>query len=271
MICTLGDVLLDVIVALDGPVEEDTDTYGKTRVGTGGQAANVAAWTVALGGAARLLARRAVDPVGELLTRNLERRGVEVCGPVSEGATGTVVSIAAPDGRRSMLTDRGVSLDFEPDAFDPAWLDGCEWLHVSAYSLVASPLRETALLAARTARASGTKISLDLASTGAFRRQAGSEQLRDAARTLLPDLVFANEAEAKAFGEIGARTFVIKRGERGCTIREDGESRDYAAVPAELVDATGAGDAFAAGFLLGGPELAVSAAARCVATMGAMP
>ena len=270
MICTLGDVLLDVIVALDGPVEEDTDTYGKTRVGTGGQAANVAAWTVALGGAARLLARRAVDPVGELLTRDLERRGVEVCGPVSEGATGTVVSIAAPDGRRSMLTDRGVSLGFEPDEFDPGWVGGCEWLHVSAYSLVPSPLRETALLAAESARAAGAKVSLDLASTGAIRK-AGVEELHDDARMLSPDLVFANEAEAEEFGGIGAHTVVIKRGERGCTIREDDESRDYDAVPAELVDSTGAGDAFAAGFLLCGPELAVSAAGRCVATMGAMP
>ncbi|MGI8606135.1 MAG: carbohydrate kinase family protein [Gaiellaceae bacterium] len=270
MICTLGDVLLDVIVALDGPVEEDTDTYGKTRVGVGGQAANVAAWVVALGGTARLVARRAEDPRGELLTQDLERRGVEVCGPVGEGATGTVVSIATPDGRRSMLTDRGVSLGFEPDAFDPAWVDGCAWLHVSAYSLVASPLREAALLAARTARVSGVEISLDLASIGAF-RHVGVEQLREAARALRPDLVFANEAEAEEFGGIGARTFVLKRGERGCTIRVDGESRDHDAVPAQLVDSTGAGDAFAAGFLLDGPELALSAAARCVATMGAMP
>jgi len=270
VISTLGDVLLDVIVALDGPIEEDTDTYGKTRVATGGQAANVAAWIVALGGAARLVARRADDPVGELLARDLELRGVEVCGPVAHGATGTVVSIAAPDGRRSMLTDRGVSLGFEPTALDPAWLDGCEWLHVSAYSLVAPPLRETALLAAQAARASGAEVSLDLASTGAFRR-AGVEQLRAAARLLSPALVFANEAEAAAFDGIGARTFVVKRGERGCTIRAEGENRDYGAVPAELVDSTGAGDAFAAGFLLGGPELAVSAAARCVATMGAMP
>jgi ribokinase len=270
VICTLGDVLLDVIVALAGPVEEDTDTYGKTRVATGGQAANVAAWIVALGGAARLVARRAADPVGELLTLELERRGVEVCGPLTKGATGTVVSIAAPDGRRSMLTDRGVSLGFEPDEFDPAWLDGCEWLHVSAYSLVASPVRETALLAGQTARAAGAKVGLDLASTGAF-RQAGVEELREAARMLSPDLVLANEAEAEEFGGIGADTVVIKRGERGCTIRRDGESRDYDAVPVKLVDSTGAGDAFAAGFLLGGPELAVSAAARCVATMGAMP
>ena len=53
MICTLGDLLLDVIVRLDGPIAEDTDTYGRTRVGPGGQAANVAAWTAALGGRAK--------------------------------------------------------------------------------------------------------------------------------------------------------------------------------------------------------------------------
>ena len=100
---------------------------------------------------------------------------------------------------------------------------------------------------------------------------ARPEALRDAARKLSPDLVFANEAEAEEFGGIGAHTVVIKRGARGCTVRRDGESHDYDAESARLVDSTGAGDAFAAGFLLGGPELAVSAAARCVATMGAMP
>jgi len=66
-------------------------------------------------------------------------------------------------------------------------------------------------------------------------------------------------------------TFVVKRGARGCIVRSRSEEREYPAEPADVVDSTGAGDAFAAGFLLGGPELALQAAARCVAQMGAMP
>ena len=100
MICTLGDLLLDVVVRLDGPIAEDTDTYGRTRVGAGGQAANVAAWVVALGGSARFIGKRARDATGRLLAEELASRGVELAGPEVELGTGTVVSVATPDGPR---------------------------------------------------------------------------------------------------------------------------------------------------------------------------
>ena len=66
-------------------------------------------------------------------------------------------------------------------------------------------------------------------------------------------------------------TVVVKRGANGCVVRRGSKAREYPAEPATVVDATGAGDAFAAGFLAGGPELAVRTAARCVSQMGAMP
>jgi sugar/nucleoside kinase (ribokinase family) len=83
VLCTLGDLLLDVIVRLDGPIAEDTDTYGRTRVGPGGQAANVAAWTAALGRPTRFIGKRARDPAGRFLADELRRRGVDVAGPRS--------------------------------------------------------------------------------------------------------------------------------------------------------------------------------------------
>src|ERR687896_1508769 len=101
VICTLGDLLLDVIVRLEGPIAGDTDTYGRTRVGAGGQAANVAAWVSALGGRGRFLGKRARDPAGRAIAEELESRDVELWGPVVERGTGTVVSLATPDGRRS--------------------------------------------------------------------------------------------------------------------------------------------------------------------------
>ena len=108
-VCTLGDLLLDVVVRLDEPMAEDTDAYGRIRVTPGGQAANVAAWAAALGARARLIAAHARDAAGRLLQDELRARGVELSGCELAEGTGTVVSVATPDGSRSMLTDRGIA------------------------------------------------------------------------------------------------------------------------------------------------------------------
>jgi sugar/nucleoside kinase (ribokinase family) len=165
-----------------------------------------------------------------------------------------------------MLSDRGVAPELRAEELQNEWLDGCEHLHLPAYSVLAPPIRDAAYAAAE--RVPGT--SLDLSSTAAI-RAAGIDELQAAVSRLRPDVVFANEDEAALVGEIAAETVVIKRGARGCLVRSGGEEQEYAALPAEVVDSTGAGDAFAAGFLLGGPDLALEAAARCVASMGAMP
>ena len=266
MICTLGDLLLDVVVRLESPIAEDTDTYGRTRVGAGGQAANVAAWAAALEGRARFVGKRARDPVGRLLADELRGRGVELAGPEVESGTGTVVSVATPDGARTMLSDRGVSPEFGPEELEPAWLDGCEWLHLPGYSLVAPPLRETALAAASLA----PRVSVDLSSTAAI-ETAGVGRFRAAIAEARPEVVFANEAEAALVGDVEAPTLVVKRGRRGCSVHSANGDVELAALDADVVDSTGAGDAFAAGFLLGGTDLALEAAARCVSHLGAMP
>jgi sugar/nucleoside kinase (ribokinase family) len=266
MICTLGDLLLDVIVRLEGPIAEDTDTYGATRVGAGGQAANVAAWLAALGAEARFVGKRARDPAGRLVAEELESRGVEVAGPVVESGTGTVVSIATPDGSRTMLSDRGVASELATNEVERAWFEDCERLHLPAYSLVAPPISGAAIEVAELA----SRISIDLSSTAAL-ELAGVDRFRAMLLELGPDVVFANEAEAELVGPLDAETVVIKRGARGCVVRTGSEEREYPALPAEVVDTTGAGDALAAGFLLAGPELGLEAAARCVAQLGAMP
>jgi sugar/nucleoside kinase (ribokinase family) len=266
MICSLGDLLLDVVVRLEGPIAEDTDTYGRTKVGAGGQAANVAAWVAALGGEACFMGKRARDAGGRLVSNELLARGVKVAGPQVERGTGTVVSIATADGKRTMLSDRGVAPELRPEELDDRWFESCERLHLPAYSLLASPIREAALAAARLA----PSVSVDLSSTAAI-RAVGVEELRGVIGEVRPDIVFANEDEQALVGRLDVETLVVKRGPRGCSVFTGGAERDYPAEPAELVDSTGAGDAFAAGFLLGGPELALRAAARCVGQMGAMP
>ena len=261
LVCALGDLLLDVIVRLETPIAPDTDTYGTTSVGAGGQAANVAAWAAALGGRGRFLGKRAHDAAGRLVAAELAARGVELAGPEVEDGTGTVVSIAGPDGSRSMLSDRGVAPELAPEELEPAWLEGCDWLHLPGYSLVRHPIAAAATKAAELA----ARVSVDASSTAAI-AEVGPELFREAVRALRPAVVFANEAESELLGTLEAETVVI-HGSAGCRVGDE----PFEALPAEVVDTTGAGDAFAAGFLLGGPELALQAAARCVSRMGAMP
>jgi ribokinase len=101
--------------------------------------------------------------------------------------------------------------------------------------------------------------------------QAGPQFVRAVIQETPVALVFGNEDEVDLLGGIPASRVVIKRGARGVLVRTQGETQELPALEAEVVDTTGAGDAFAAGFLLGGPENGLEAAARCVATMGAMP
>ena len=269
-LCTLGDLLLDVVARLEQPLASGSDTRAVTRVGAGGQAANVAAWAVELGAAARLIGARATDVAAELVARELADRGVELAGPAVDGRNGVVVSLAEPGGERTMASDRGVAPELRAEDLDPAWFDGCEWLHVAGYSLVLPPIDGAAARAASLARDNGAGVSVDV-SAWTVVRELGAERFRERLAALAPDVVFANEREREELGAFAAPTWVVKRGARGCRVEVDGEAAEFAAVDADVADTTGAGDAFAAGFIVGGPELGLETAARCVAQLGAMP
>jgi sugar/nucleoside kinase (ribokinase family) len=265
--CVLGDAHLDVVVCPEGPVAEETDTPARTWVGPGGQAANVAAWIAALGGQARLIAARGTDQAAQLVAGDLRNRGVSLYGPVIDGRTGVVVSLSYDGARRSMLTDRGVGPELGADALDEAWLAGCGLLHLPAYSLTRSPVSGAALAAA----ARVPRLSVDLSSTAVL-HEYGVARFRALLGRLRPEVVFGNEAEADLIGELGGTglagtDLVVKLGARG--VRAGGTV--YPAQPVDAVDPTGAGDAFAAGYLVGGVSVGLAAAARAVAKMGAMP
>jgi sugar/nucleoside kinase (ribokinase family) len=267
LVCTLGDLTLDVIVRLAGPIATGADTPAHTQLSTGGQAANVAAWAAELGARARFIGKRGDDEAGRLAAGGLESHGVEIAGPV-EGKGGVICSLVDPGGDRSMLSDRGAAASFRPDELDPRWLDGCDHLFVSGYALLADPTRATARAAVELARVQGAAVSVDLASWSAL-EEYGAAPMRTLLAELQPDVVFANEDEDRVLGgPVPGAAWILKRGLRGCSF--DGDER--AALPvAEVVDSTGAGDALAAGFVVGGPDLALEAAARCVSRLGSMP
>jgi ribokinase len=266
-VCTLGDVTLDLVAVLRTPIADGGDAEAEIRVSPGGQAVNVAAWAAALGAGARVVAKRGNDLAGELAAKTLAERGVEVAGP-KHGRNGTICSLVSPDGQRSMVSDRGASAGLRADELDVGWFAGCDHLAVSGYALMREPARAAARRAVALARPLGAAVSVDLASWSGI-RDVGAEAFRRVVEQLEPDVVFANEEELETIGgRFAGPAWIVKRGGGGCSF--DGDERP--ALPVErVVDTTGAGDALAAGWIVGGPELALEAAARCVATVGSMP
>jgi sugar/nucleoside kinase (ribokinase family) len=175
-----------------------------------------------------------------------------------------------------MASDRGVAPLLEPEELDAAWLE-CDVLHVSGYALLREPVSRAALHAVGLARERGARVSVDLAAWTEI-RSYGPVRFRELLDRIAPDVLFATEAEWQMLGGayLSAPTGVIKRGARGCIVATEEARLDLAAVPGEVVDATGAGDALAAGFLLGGSleeaaRRGLEAAARCVARVGSLP
>jgi sugar/nucleoside kinase (ribokinase family) len=274
-IATLGDVLLDVVVLLSEPLVPGGDVRASSRAGAGGQAANVAAWAAELGAEARCIAKRGDDPAGELVARELEARGVELVGPVAESETGVVVSIVHA-GDRSLASDRGIAPALAPGELELGWF-ACDVLHLSGYALLREPIAAAALQAARFAREQGARVSVDVAAWTEI-RSYGPVQFRELLDKLVPDILFATEAEWELLGGayLTAPVGVLKRGARGCTVFTEDAKLDFAAVEAKVVDPTGAGDALAAGFLVGGSleeaaRRGLDAAARCIAKVGSLP
>ena len=274
-IATLGDVLLDVVVLLSEPLVPGGDVRASSRAGAGGQAANVAAWVAELGAEARCIAKRGDDPAGELVSRELEARGVELVGPVAEGETGVVVSIVR-EGDRSLASDRGIAPALAPEELEVDWF-ACDVLHLSGYALLREPIAAAALRSARLAREQGARVSVDVAAWTEI-RSYGPVQFRELLDELVPDVLFATEAEWELLGGayLTAPVGVLKRGARGCSVFTEDAKLDFAALDVEVVDPTGAGDALAAGFLVGGSleeaaRRGLEAAARCIAKVGSLP
>jgi sugar/nucleoside kinase (ribokinase family) len=199
--------------------------------------------------------------MGRLATAELESYGVEVRGPVASGRSGVVASIREVNGQRTMASDRGVAPLLDPDELDGDWVTTADVLHVSGYCLFREPIAAAAI----TAAASASRVTVDLSSAQGI-RATGVERFRTMLAALKPDLVFATETERAVIPDFPA-TWVTKLGPRGAVFPEGA----YPARSTHPVDTTGAGDALAAGYLLGGPELAMEAAARCVTHVGAMP
>ena len=229
------------------------------RESSGGSAANTCAVAAALGARVAYLGKVADDPLGEAFRRDITAAGVHFpSAPLTEGApTARCLILVTPDGQRTMNTFLGASIAFASHDVDADLISQSAVLYLEGY-LFDPPAAQTAFrTAARAARHARRQVALSLSDAFCVDRH------RDAFRTLLSDtdILFANEAELCSLYEANrledaldavagdVTLAVITRGEEGSVILRGAERISVAAEPATVVDTTGAGDAYAAGFL----------------------
>jgi sugar/nucleoside kinase (ribokinase family) len=289
-VVVLGDVMTDVVVRLSAPIAVGSDTPSRVAMAGGGSAANVAAWLASIEVPVALVGRVGDDSAGRAAAADLAAYGVAPHLAVDpDRPTGTCVVLVAPDGERSMLPDPGANAALAADDLPDGLIGPGQHLHLSGYPLLHSGARPAALAALRLAAERGASVSVDPASAAPLAALGADEWLRwtgggamclanaDEARVLTGYSEPTAAVRALAAHYAGA---VVKLGAAGAVWCA--ADTQPVAVPAEpttpVVDTTGAGDAFAAGFLAAhlvgaGPEEALRAgcrlAARAVATVGA--
>jgi ribokinase len=252
----LGDLMVDVVARIGGPLAHGSDTAARISVEGGGSAANVADWAASLGTPTSLVCRAGEDHRGSAAINALQDVDVHVALD-PERPTGTCVVLVEPGGERTMLPDPGANDGPLPE------IPLGDHLHVVGYALLRDGPRASALAAIERARAARMTVSVDPSSWALLYPGA------------IPavDLLLPNEREAEL---LDGGDMVVKLGPGGARWGDV----HVPAEPVTVVDTTGAGDAFAAGFLSArlqgaGPREALEAgcrvAARAVAQVGARP
>ena len=288
----IGDVMLDVVTKIEvmpSEISYGSDTPAKISTHGGGAAGNVAAWLTRTDARATIVGHVGNDAAGSALVSEFDALGVRHHNLVVEnGHSGVVVVLVDPTGERTMFPDNGANSGLHIG--DLPELEGFNAVYISGYSPL-DPLSLTGVkeMIAKI-RSAGITIYFDPASVGGMKEVAIEE-----VKSWLPlmDVILLNEEEAIYLSgasdiEVAldylltqCQTVVIKRGSHGAIGKSrGGESVSVPAIPTTVVDTTGAGDSFAAGFisyfatkkdlaraLMAGAEVA----AHCVAIVGARP
>jgi sugar/nucleoside kinase (ribokinase family) len=293
-VVVVGDIMTDVVAQVGDPLALGSDTAAHVVTRQGGAGANVAAWLAERRVPVVLVGRVGDDPFGREAVAALAAAGVRPAVAVDPvRATGTCVVLVGGDGERTMLPDAGSNSGLTAGDLPSGLLAGARHLHLSGYTLLNPGSREAGLAAVAAARAAGGPVSRDAASAAPLEAVGGKEFLR-----LTEDvgLAFCTLEEAEVL--VGTRDpdvaaarltatyeqVVLKLGAAGArwSAADDpaGHRVPQCPCPDGVVDSTGAGDAFAAGYLAatfggaGVPEALAAGcalAARVVSRVGARP
>jgi sugar/nucleoside kinase (ribokinase family) len=237
---------------------------GPATVISGGSAGNTAVGVASLGGKAAYFGKVKDDELGRLFGHDIRAMGVHFpTAPASDGpATARSFILVTPDGERTMNTYLGACVTFGPDDIDEATVRGSAISYFEGYLWDPPAAKDAIRKAAAIAHEAGREVAITLSDSFCVDRYR--EEFLFLMRTRAVDLVFANESELTSLYQTGdfdvalaairkdATTAVITRSERGALVATKDDVVEAAAAKIErLVDATGAGDLFASGFLFG--------------------
>ncbi len=283
-------------MSLVGPEDRDRLRLGLpvSATASGGSAANTAAGLALMGASVAFVGRVGDDELGRAFEAGLEDLGVSFAGIRSDrDSTGNCVVMVTPDGERTMCTYLGAGAQLGPDDLDQSLVASASLCYLEGYLWDSPTAGPMARLAARLCREGGGRVVLSLSDAGCVQRHYGAfQELLDGGEGGV-DIVFGNEDEMreltasedpvpkmKALSHSGVIS-VMTRAERGSVVTAGGQSHAVQAVSVpKVIDATGAGDLYAAGFLRGllaGADLRVcaragsEAASRVLGQMGARP
>jgi len=253
-----GDVIDDIVVTPLDVLTRDSDTTSHIRHTPGGSAANQATWLASRGLAVRFVARVGAADI-ERHRSELESFGVEaVLIPDHDAPTGTIVVMLDGDGSRTMYTDRGANLRLTTADMPPSLLDGVDALHVNGYALFADEPRSAMTALVGQALRRDIVVTVDPCSS-AYIEQLGAATFL--ACTLGATVCLPNLDEGRALTgcteAVDVLSFLrdhypvvaLKLGSGGVLVSERGRVELIRSVASSVVDPTGAGDAFCAGFL----------------------
>jgi ribokinase len=259
-VLVVGDVMVDVVAHMTGPLAVGSDTPAQVETRPGGSGANVAAWLAEAGAEVALAARVGADAAAARAADGLRHHGVRLeLTDDPDRPTGTCVVLVGPDGERSMLPDPGANAALAPRDLPSRRFRGGAHLHVAGYALLRAGSRDAARVALGRARAAGMTISVDPSSAAPVAGFGADRFLELAGH---PDVLLPNAEEARALtGEarhadaaraltVHAREVVVTLGPAGALWTDGRVTLEAPAVPrGPVADTTGAGDAFTAGFL----------------------
>ena len=261
-ILSIGDLLLDIVVRYDPASAEEDASPDMVQVLPGGSAANFAVHAARLGANVLFVSRVGPDWAGEMLARSLASEGVQSHIKVVDEATGRVLAMVDSRGRNRMWSYPGASGTISPDDLDPSWFVGLDAFHLTGYSLLRDRPRAAALRALELARQNGEPFCTLDPNPAHLMSDFGPSRFREMVESLHFDAIFPNLAEGRLLSDkerpdeivsdllVVAPIVVLTMGEEGCIAARDRERIKVEAAPATLIDTTGAGDAFAAGFVV---------------------
>lgn len=262
-VVVLGDINVDVIFIVESlPRPGEVLGARSARVYHGGVGGNVATWLAKLGLRVALIGAVGSDYAGREVLGELERLGVDVSRVrVVEGeATGFMVVLVDRSGERTIVGSRGANSRLRVEREDLELAAMARHVHVSGYSMLNEDRGEGALSLLRAAVRAGVTTSVDLEGV-AYGGPGAVSALRGLATYVTANPlevahavgagVFDESAASRALELLGARAVVVKLGAEGCMIAEPGRVHRVPAYKVEVVDTTGAGDAFNAGLIYG--------------------